>query len=93
MYTIITYDIANPRRLARVAKTCSKFAKRVQYSVFEAHLDTDQLANLIGQIERVIVDEEDSVRYYRLCNRCAARPEEIGDGPKPVRRPDDFEVF
>ncbi len=38
MNTIIVYDIANPRRLYKVAKILKDYGVRVQYSKFELEL-------------------------------------------------------
>ncbi|HEC91764.1 MAG TPA: CRISPR-associated endonuclease Cas2, partial [Candidatus Atribacteria bacterium] len=46
------------------------FGRRVQYSVFEAHLDWSSLENLKERLQRVISQAEDSIRIYRICGEC-----------------------
>lgn len=71
MEILITYDInteskAGKRRLRRVAQTCEKYGQRVQYSVFECDLDQAQLEVLMHRMEKLVNEECDSVRFYRL---------------------------
>ena len=40
---LVSYDIANPKRLRRVAKLLESFGTRLQYSVFECPLDDMRL--------------------------------------------------
>ena len=46
MLILVTYDIADPRRLRRVAKVSEGFGRRVQKSVFECELDERGLNRL-----------------------------------------------
>jgi len=71
MEILVTYDIntetkAGKRRLRRVAQTCEKYGQRVQYSVFECHLDQARLEVLMHKLEKMINGDTDSIRFYRL---------------------------
>ena len=81
MFYVISYDIPDDRRRNQLAKTLKGFGTRVQYSVFEAHLNRGEYQELKRAVERVINPSDDSVRYYRLCGACADRVEvpAIGD--------------
>ena len=46
MMYFISYDIANPKRLVKIAKTLENFGLRVQYSFFECEMEKEQLNNL-----------------------------------------------
>ena len=46
------------------------FGRRVQYSVFEAHLECSSLENLKERLQKVISQAEDSVGIYRICGEC-----------------------
>lgn len=72
---IITYDIADERRLRRVSKWLEQQAQavRVQYSVFEVLADRYRLQLLRKQLAQWIDPAEDSVRYYPLCGSCIGR--------------------
>lgn len=75
MFYVISYDIPDNRRRSQLAKVLKGFGSRVQYSVFEAHLNGKQYEELKRAVARVINLSEDSVRYYALCGNCAQRIE------------------
>ncbi len=72
LWTVV-YDIADPRRLRRVAKIMEGYGERVQLSVFECTLTNDSLAELRRRICMEIDTDADSVRWYPLCAWCADR--------------------
>jgi CRISPR-associated protein Cas2 len=71
MMVLVTYDVstetaAGRKRLARVAKTCKNFGKRVQFSVFECLVDSAQWATVESRLVEIIDPEKDSLRFYFL---------------------------
>ena len=80
MLYIIAYDIADDGRRTHIADTLKDFGRRVQYSVFEAQLDTALLAALRQRVERIVDLEDDSVRIYALCGECEEKVTIIGQG-------------
>lgn len=78
MLTVLAYDIADPARLAKVAKTCEDFGMRVQYSIFECHLDTESFNDLWLKLLDLIDEEEDRLVAYKLDARCAKEIETAG---------------
>lgn len=64
MYWVIAYDIANPRRLRRVARLLRRWGHRVQHSVFELRIDHALLPGLRAQLEESVDPALDSVRMY-----------------------------
>ena len=74
------YDIADPKRLARVAKILKDYGLRVQKSKFELEVTARELARLHQRIVQVIEDEEDGVKYFPLCGACRSDIEVIGQG-------------
>lgn len=71
MDVLVTYDVNTEtregrRRLRKVATTCKDFGQRVQYSVFECRVNDSQLENLRVLLLRIIDEDEDSLRIYRL---------------------------
>jgi CRISPR-associated protein Cas2 len=78
MLTLIAYDIADPKRLARVAKTCEDYGVRVQYSVFECHLEPDEFDTLWLTLLDLIDEKEDRLVAYKLDARCARLTETAG---------------
>ncbi|MGB5148226.1 MAG: CRISPR-associated endonuclease Cas2 [Porticoccaceae bacterium] len=63
---LVTYDIADPRRLQRVARCVGRRGLRIQYSVFLAQLTPRQRNKLAGELRRLIDPREDDVRIYPL---------------------------
>lgn len=66
MLILLGYDIANQKRLSKVAKTCEDFGLRVQYSFFECHLEEDEFEALWQLLLDLIDDEEDRLVAYRM---------------------------
>ncbi len=69
MYVIVSYDITNNKIRTRIHDILKNYGTRVLYSVFECDIDRDDLATLRLSIEPLI-EEGDSIRYYRLCAEC-----------------------
>ena len=80
MNMIVAYDIANPKRLNRVAKIIKDYGERVQKSIFEVTVDAKNFMEMKARIEDEIVFEEDGVKFFPLCEKCAATLENIGNG-------------
>ena len=77
---VVSYDIPDDRRRLRLANSLKDFGVRVQYSVFECHLEPDELEKLRHRLEKLVVPAEDSVRLYRFCQDCGAKQEIYGEG-------------
>ncbi len=83
MFVIISYDIRSDKRRNRVFKTLKNFGQWMQYSVFECELDKMNLARLKDRLNEFIrPGEDDSVRFYFLCEHCKQQIKRIG-GEKP----------
>ena len=67
LHIVVMYDIRKPSRLKKVAKELEGFGERMQYSVFECRLTPEGLDELLVTIDRLILQDVDSVRYYFLC--------------------------
>ena len=83
MYMVIAYDIADARRLTRVAKAMEDYGSRVQYSIFEAELHDGALRRLQARITHIIDEEADGVKYFPLCHRCMQSVRVHGRGGLP----------
>lgn len=77
---IVAYDIADPRRLNRVAKIIKDYGVRVQKSIFEVKVDEKRFKEMKKRVEETIEKEEDGVKYFPLCEKCAGTVEVIGQG-------------
>ncbi|MDT8321337.1 MAG: CRISPR-associated endonuclease Cas2 [Xanthomonadales bacterium] len=66
---LVTYDIADPRRLGRVARLLLKHGVRVQYSVFAVMARTAEIRELKTLLSTLIKPSEDDVRIYPISAR------------------------
>jgi CRISPR-associated protein Cas2 len=73
MLILLGYDIASPKRLAKVAKTCEDFGIRVQYSFFECHLEDRDFETLWLSLLDLIDESEDRIVAYRIDATSAKR--------------------
>ena len=80
MNMIVAYDIAEPRRLNKVAKLIKDYGVRVQKSIFEVNVDDRRFDEMKARVEEVIEASEDGVKYFPLCEKCAGTVEIIGQG-------------
>ena len=77
---IVAYDIADPRRLAKIAKIMKDYGSRVQKSIFEVAAKAGVFEEMRRRVEATIVPEEDGVKYFPICDKCAGTVEIIGQG-------------
>jgi len=63
---LVSYDIANAKRLRRVAKTLESYGTRLQYSVFECPLDDLRLAQARSALAEIINVDHDQVLFVSL---------------------------
>ena len=77
---IVAYDIAEPRRLNKVAKVVKDYGLRVQKSIFEVAVNNNLFLEMKSRIEDIIETTADGVKYFPLCEKCAGTVEIIGQG-------------
>ena len=80
MNMVVAYDIAEPRRLNKVARVLKDYGTRVQKSIFEVTVDGRVFTEMKGRIDAEIEASEDGVKYFPLCEKCAGTLEIIGQG-------------
>ena len=86
MLLVVTYDVdttnaQGAKRLRKVAKICERNGMRVQNSVFEVLVDAAQLVVLKAELSKIIDQEPDSIRFYRLGNSYQHKIETMGRTP------------
>ena len=86
---VVSYDIPDDRRRLRLANALKDFGVRVQYSVFECHLQPDELEKLRQRLEPLVAPQADNVRLYRFCQDCGTKLETFGTG-RPTEEPDVY---
>jgi len=77
-YDVMTSDKGGQRRLRLVAKACKNYGQRVQFSVFECHVDPAQWTRLKQVLVSAIDQEKDSLRFYFLGSNWRRRVEHVG---------------
>jgi len=63
---LLTYDIADPRRLGRMFRFLKKQGVPVQYSVFLLEVSAHEMNQLLPQMAKIIHPQADDVRAYCL---------------------------
>jgi CRISPR-associated protein Cas2 len=66
MFIVVSYDIVDDRRRAKVHKAMLNFGRRVQYSVFECDIGAETAKKMHDRLQALIAPKEDSVRFYFL---------------------------
>jgi CRISPR-associated protein Cas2 len=79
-WLVVSYDIADDRRRHKVMRIVGGYGRRVQYSVFECEVRPAQVLELQQRLRRVIRPEQDSVRFYLLCEECLGKVVTLGLG-------------
>jgi CRISPR-associated protein Cas2 len=75
---LVCYDISDPKRLRKVAKTCEDFGYRKQFSVFLCRLSATDFVRLRSRLYDLVKLEEDQVLFIPLCGKCVNAMEAIG---------------
>lgn len=63
---LVTYDIANDKRLKKVFKACKDHGTHLQFSVFECDLNPRELVHLERELKSLIKHDEDQVLFVSL---------------------------
>ncbi len=77
-FYIISYDIGNQKRLAKVHNFLKDYGMAVQKSVFECWLSEDEMKAVVSWLSDFIDRKEDRVRIYKLCKTCLKNVEFSG---------------
>lgn len=89
MFYLVCYDVVHNRRRDRVSRLLEGYGLRVQKSVFECVLTSDQFALLQERLQtkRYLNPEEDQIRFYPMSPR--HRQMVLILGVQPPRQVDD----
>lgn len=83
MQYIVSYDIADERRRARVAGTLLDYGRRLEESVFALNLDEELTIQMKQRLQRQINESEDTLHVFPLCTGCAGKVEVMGRAEIP----------
>lgn len=78
MHVVVTYDISEDKRRTKIHKILSSYGQWMQFSVFECNLTAAEYAKLRNRLDKQIVPDRDSIRFYFLCACCQGKVERIG---------------
>jgi len=83
MMVLVSYDVATSseggaRRLRKIAKVCTDYGQRVQFSVFECVVDPAQWTVMKHKLIKIMDEEQDSLRFYFLGANWKHRVEHVG---------------
>lgn len=92
MYVVVSYDISDHRRRARLHELLLGYGQPVQRSVFECRLTHQQVLRLQAQARRLVRGARDSIRYYQMCRQCQQRTRSDGTLLVEAETPGDFMV-
>lgn len=83
MHYVIAYDVVDNRRRNRLAKFLESQGRRVQKSVFECDLSSEELQKLSAQVKKFLKISEDRCHIYRLCGECLPKRIALGRAIEP----------
>ncbi len=63
---LVSYDIANQKRLRRVFKACKNYGTHLQFSVFECDLSSAERSKFEMELKEIINQKEDQVLFVGL---------------------------
>jgi len=86
---LVCYDIADPKRLRKVARLCEDFGYRKQYSVFLVRVSATDYVRLRTRLYEAINLTLDQVLFIPLCGKCSGGFESLG---KPTDPPESKDV-
>ena len=87
VFVVISYDIPDDKRRLKVAKLLLDYGgQRVQWSVFDCYITSRNLDRLRERLQKVFKAEQDSIRFYRLCDACYPRVVFLGKA-RPIDEP------
>ena len=82
----LSYDIAEPRRLRRVARTALAHGERIQKSLYLCMLDHDAAGTLQHQLDQLMDASADRALLRPICRACRRATRTQGEGGHPERQ-------
>ncbi len=89
---LLSYDVRDPKRLRRAAKSILGRGTRVQYSVFRCSLTKVQKEKLLWEMGRFL-EVEDSLLIIGLCSGCVSKIEQTGSFQEWPEVEDTFDII
>ncbi|OQB09888.1 MAG: CRISPR-associated endoribonuclease Cas2 [Parcubacteria group bacterium ADurb.Bin216] len=90
MIIIISYDIISSNKRNRIIRVLREYGNRVQKSVFECDVSEKDRLDIFSRLSQIMEGDEedkDSIRFYKVCEKCLSQTKIIGTG-RIEERPD-----
>lgn len=78
MIYLVSYDIVNDKKRARLHKMLKNYGIRNQFSVFECDLDEKKYVELMYKINKIKMEIGDSIMIYPICSSCQTKIKKRG---------------
>jgi CRISPR-associated protein Cas2 len=78
---LIVYDIADNHRRLKLSNFLEGQGRRVQESVFECFVTLEEMPGLFNKAKKLLVESEDSLRFYWIPSDAVPRTMAIGSPP------------
>lgn len=85
MRYIMAYDITEDKRRNSIARFLEGWGRRVQKSLFECDLSSEELEEVCSRLKELLVISDDRCHIYRLCAECAPKRLALGSDLEPER--------
>ena len=85
---LVAYDIADPKRLRKVARCCDDYGYRRQLSGFLCRLSATDIVKLRARLYDIIDLAADQVLFVPLGAKCVDKIDALGRPPDPPDRHD-----
>jgi len=70
---LIAYDIPHDKRRTKISNLLSSYGIRVNYSLFELHINDIKFNELINKLKEEANMKKDNIRIYHICLDCIAK--------------------
>ncbi len=70
-------------RRDRLPKALLDYGRRVQESMFVAHLDDELRGRMLARVDKLVEKSEDRLHVFALCNACESKALSLGTGELP----------
>ncbi len=71
MMLVVAYDIASDDARAKSSAVLAGWGDRIQKSVYQCQVDSDEFEEIVERIEALIDPSTDVVQFFRLCAHCS----------------------
>ena len=91
MTYIFSYDITDTHRRNKISKVLERFGLRVQKSIFQCDVPPTKAHEIKSALQEVILEKEDSLLFYPVCNDCLGKARLIGS--RTLLQCESFEIL